>query len=76
MGMDVLKQEKKHMGKIALALCNVVLILAAVLVTVWYADEMRTSQEALMRESFCNTVDTMRQISVRYLSGELADAEG
>ena len=64
------------MGKAALALCNVVLILAAVLFTVFYSNGVRTTQEQMMRETFCNTVDTMRQISERYLSGELEDAAG
>ncbi len=74
--MEILKKGKQHISKAALALCNVVLILAVVLFTVWYSHGVRTAQETLMRENFCNTVDTMRQISERYLAGELADAAG
>ena len=72
--METLKKGKTH-GKAALILCNIVLMAAAVLFVVQYSGNMRTSQEQLMRENFCNTVDTMRRISVRYLSEELSSAE-
>ena len=70
------KEKKTRLPKTALAVCNIVLILAAVLFTAWYSDNVRTSQEELLQENFCNTVDSMRQISVRYLTGELSSAEG
>ena len=72
--MEMLKKGEKRAGKVLLVLCNIVLMAAAVLFTVWYSDNARTSQEKLMRESFCNTVDTMKQISENYLSDELTDA--
>ena len=72
--METLKKGEKHAGKVLLVLCNIVLMAAAVLFTVWYSDNARASQEELLRESFCNMVDTMKQISENYLSGELTDA--
>ena len=73
--MELRKEQKKHISKGVLALCNVILMLAAVLVTVVYSNRMKTTQEQLMRGSFCNMVETMKQISENYLSAELADAE-
>ena len=61
-------------GKFLLILCNIVLMLAAVLFTVFYSRNVRTSQEQLMRDNFCNTVETFSEISERYLAGELTDA--
>lgn len=72
--MSELKKPKTNIGKIALILCNILLIFAAVLFTVQYSDSVRTSQELLMQENFCNTVNSLRQISVRYLSSELSYA--
>ena len=63
--MEVLKKEKKHSGKVILGLSNVVLMLAAVLFTIWYSRDVKQSQEQLMLENFCTTVDTMKQISER-----------
>lgn len=73
--METLKKKNTQISKTALILCNIVLMVAAVLFVVQYSGDVRTSQEELMRENFCNTVDTMRQISVRYLSEELSSAE-
>lgn len=60
-------------GKFLLILCNIVLMLAAVLFTIFYSCNVRTSQEQLMRDNFCNTVETFKEISERYLAGELTD---
>ena len=72
--METLRKDKKPVGKAALVLCNILLMAAAVFCTIWYSDNARTSQERLMRENFCTTVDAMRQISERYLSGERTEA--
>ena len=61
-------------SKYILVLCNVLLTIAAVLFVLWYSNRVQEKQEQLMQESFCNTVETMKQISERYLSGELSDA--
>lgn len=50
-------------------------MILAVLFAVWYSYDVKESQEQLMQENFCNTVETMKQISVRYLSGELDEAK-
>lgn len=50
------------------------LVAAAVLFTVWYSHNIQVSQEKMMLNTFCNMVDTMKQISASYLSGELTDA--
>ena len=73
--VEALKKEKKHSGKVTLGLSNVVLMLAAVLFTIWYSRDVKQSQEQLMLENFCTTVDTMKQMSERYFSGELSAAE-
>lgn len=61
-------------SKYILVLCNVLLTIAAVLFVLWYSNRVQEKQEQLMQESFCNTVETMKQISERYLSGELSNA--
>ena len=66
-----IEKKKSKIGKIALVAGNMILIVLAVLFAVWYSREVTHSQEQLMLENFCNTVETMKQISVRYLSGEL-----
>ena len=73
--MEPLKRKNTQPGKAALILCNIALMAAVVLFTVWYSGNVRATQEQFMRENFCNTVDTMRQISARYLSEELSSAE-
>ena len=72
--MEVLKKGKRRAGKIALVLSNILLMLVTVLFTIYYSRDAKSAQETLMRENFCNTVDTMRQISEHYLTGELESA--
>ena len=66
--------KRKPIGKAALILCNAVLMLVAVLFTLFYSHNVKASQERLMLENFCTTVDTMKKISQRYLTDELVDA--
>ena len=68
--MGKLEKAGKGPGKVVLILCNIALMIAAVLFTVKYSDNVRASQEQMMRDSFCNTVETMKQISERYLDDE------
>lgn len=72
--MEALNQGKKRMNKFVLILCNIALVAIAVFFTVWYSNNVKSSQEQLRLENFCTTVDTMRQISERNLSRELSDA--
>lgn len=71
--MEILEKQKNDIGKVALALCNIVLMAALVFFVVWYTQRVHASQEQVQRENFCNTVETMKSISVRYLSGELEE---
>lgn len=57
-----------------LILCNIVLMLIVVLFTVLYSRSAKASQEQIMLDNLCNTVETMKQMPVRYLSGELEAA--
>ena len=68
------QNKRKPIGKVALILCNAVLMMAAVLFTLFYSHNVKASQERLMLENFCTTVDTMKKISQRYLTDELVDA--
>ena len=72
--MEAIKKANKYTGKVALILCNIVLMLIVVLFTVLYSRSAKASQEQIMLDNFCNTVETMKQMSVRYLSGELETA--
>lgn len=65
----------RHAGKIVLILCNSALVLAVVAFVVHYTAGVRTDQESMARDSFCNTVETMKQLSVRYLDSEQRIAE-
>ena len=72
--METFKKGKKHIGKISLMIGNIMLIIVAVLFTLWYSNNFRTNQEKLILDNFCTTVDTMKQISARYLLRELESA--
>lgn len=67
--------EKKHTSLYLLILCNVLLIAAAVGFTVRYSRSIQEQKEAVSLQNFCANVDTMRQISERYLDGELENAK-
>ena len=58
---------KKHIVIALLVLFNITLILSIVLFAVQYSRNVRLQKEKAQLENFCNTVDTMRQISERYL---------
>lgn len=68
-------QKKKPISKTMLIFCNVILMVAAMVFTVVYSQNVRASQEKMMLDSFCNTVETMKSISERYMLRELTDAQ-
>lgn len=72
--MELLKKEKRNIGKLLLVLCNVLLMTAVVLFTAWYTQDTRATQEQLIEDNFCNMVESVKQLSVRHLSGELENA--
>lgn len=49
-------------------------MLAVIFFAVVYSAEVRTEQQKADLDNFCSTVETMKQISVRYLDTELDDA--
>lgn len=73
--MDRINNGKKYGGILLLVLCNVALILSAVLFTVEYSRGVQRQKEAATKERFCSNVDTLRQISEHYLDEQLANVE-
>ena len=61
---------RRSAGKFALIICNAFLVLAVVAFVVYYAARVSTQQEDMVLDSFCNTVETMKQLSIRYLDSE------
>ena len=58
-----------------LVLANMVLILVAIAFVLYYATDVRREREEMERETFSSTIETMKQISVRYLDTERQSAE-
>ena len=73
--MEKIKNVKKIAGIILLLLCNIALITATVLFTIYYSNSIVEQKETSMKETFCNTIDTMKKISEQYLDTELSNAE-
>ena len=53
-----------------LILGNILLILVAITFVLYYATDVRRDREDMERDTFTSTVETMKQISVRYLDTE------
>ena len=66
---------RRHAGRLVLVLCNVALVLAVVAFVVYYTSRVNADQAAMVRDSFCDTVETMKQLSSRYLDSEKRVAE-
>lgn len=58
-----------------LILGNILLILVAITFVLYYATDIRRDREDMERDTFTSTVETMKQISVRYLDTERQSAE-
>lgn len=58
-----------------LILGNILLILVAITFVLYYATDVRRDREDMERDTFTSTVETMKQISVRYLDTERQSAE-
>ena len=69
------EMRKARKGKIALILCNILLVVIGVVFVMRYSANVAATQVQMAHESFCNTVETMKQISERYLETELAGAK-
>ena len=50
--------------------CNAVLLLAVIFFATGYAHSVRRDQEQAERETFCSMIETMKQLSTRYLESE------
>lgn len=66
---------KVRKGKIALILSNILLVVIGVLFVMRYSANVTATQKQMAHESFCNTVETMKLISERYLTSERNSAE-
>ena len=64
------KPKENRVGKIVLILCNVILLLAVIFFSVKYSANVQQEQEQAAREAFCTTIETMKQLSARYLDIE------
>ena len=68
-----MKQLKKHGKKatqLALVLCNVLLMTAVILFAMNYSNRVQAKQEQMELDTFCSTVESMKQVSANYLDGE------
>lgn len=72
---EKIRNTKKYIAMIAVFLCNIVLIVTVVLFTIKYQRDIYDRKEGDQLEGFCNTVETMKQISAQYLTTELDNAE-
>ncbi len=70
--MDPRKNIQRILISIALVLCNVALIVTAVVFTVVYSRTTRDKQEKIMLDNFCNTMETMKQISQNHFDAEFS----
>ena len=73
--MRKIKDRGKSLSRKLLLLCNVVLMLAAILFAVVYSSRMRHKQAQMELETFCTTVESMKQVSANYLGAERKYAE-
>ena len=53
-----------------LTLCNIILLLAVIFFAVRYSAGVQAEQEQMALDTFCTTVETMKQLSTRYLDAE------
>ncbi len=61
----------KHSSKnLILLICNLVLVLAMVLMASIYSRTVLTQKNTMKRDAFCTTVESMKQVSENYFSTE------
>lgn len=65
-----MRKKENGVEKLLLVLCNAVLLLAVLFFAVEYSTNVRQDQEQTARDTFCATVETMKQLSIRYLDSE------
>lgn len=67
--------KKSRIGKILLVLCNVILMTSAVAFALLYSNTVSKNQEQLERDNFGVTIESMKQVSIRYLQRESSAAK-
>lgn len=68
--MKTLQKQKNHTEKLLLIASNIILLLAVIFFSIGYSASVREDQEENERETFCATIETMKEISIRYLDSE------
>ena len=61
--------------KYILVMINIILILSAVVFSVFYSRNLKKEQEQYELDAFCGTIDSMKQVSDNYLRMELGYAK-
>lgn len=62
--------KKKKFGKTVLLLCNVILVFGALISSYIYSKNFIKQNNDLQKETFCSTVESMKQLSQNYLETE------
>ena len=61
--------------KAVLAICNVILIVIALWAVIMYSRTFTGQKNVLKRDTFCNTIESLKQVSQNYLSTEKGYAD-
>ncbi len=72
---NLIKNSQKKYGRIVLVIINILLILAAVFSSLFYSDYVRKEKIQMEIDSFCSTMEGMKQVSVNYLEMEKGYAD-
>lgn len=68
--MKTLQKQRTHTERFLLITSNIILLLAVIFFAIGYSASVRKNQEENERETFCSTIETMKQLSIRYLDAE------
>lgn len=68
--MNSKQKQNTRLEKLLLVACNAVLLLAVLFFAVDYSTRVRRDQEETARDTFGATVETMKELSIRYLDSE------
>ena len=65
------REKKTAVIRFGLVLLNIILVLAAVVVSLMYSRKIQSEQRQQQLDAFCSTIESMKQISGNYLQMEL-----
>lgn len=68
--MKTLQKQRTHTERFLLIASNIILLLAVIFFAIGYSASVREDQEKNERETFCSTIETMKQLSIRHLGAE------